>query len=68
METTTKTLPIHESSERYVDACFLAKKYTVSSRLILLMAADKRLPSLKIGNCVRFNEAAVARALEGSAE
>jgi excisionase family DNA binding protein len=47
------------------DAKFLAEKYNVSTRLILLMAADNRIPKIRIGRCVRFNEAAVAKVLGG---
>lgn len=65
VRTITKKLVNYEASDRCVDAHFLAKKYNVSSRLILLMAADKRIPSLRIGKCVRFIEGAVARVLEG---
>ena len=54
-----------EASVRRVDAKFLAEKYNVSTRLILLMAADRRIPSIRIGRCVRFDEAAVAKVLEG---
>jgi hypothetical protein len=54
-----------ETTERCVDAKFLAEKYKVSARMILLMAAKNRIPKIRIGRCVRFNEAAVARVLGG---
>jgi hypothetical protein len=61
--------PNSEVSTRFVDARFLAKKYKVSSRQIHLLAADKRIPSFRIGlKCIRFDEEAVARVLEGGGE
>jgi hypothetical protein len=58
--------PNSEPSARIVDARFLAKKYKVSTRHILLLAADERIPSFRIGTkCIRFHEDTVARVLEG---
>lgn len=51
---------------RFVDARYLAKKYNVTSRYILRLAAEGRIPCLALGRkCKRFDEAAVAEALEG---
>jgi len=62
-KTTTKPADA-EPSEKCVCAKFLAEKYNVSTRMILRMAAQRRLPNLRIGRCVRFNEVAVAEALD----
>ena len=69
MQQITNERPNHETSERYVDARFLSKKYRVSSRLILVMAAEGRLPCVRIGKrCVRFSETAVAEVLAQDAQ
>ena len=60
------TPPNNEACENYVDARHLAKKYRVSSRHILILAEDNRIPSLRLSpKCIRFSEAAVAEALRG---
>ena len=57
-----------EVKRSFVDARYLAKKYGVTGRYILMMAAEKRIPCLRLGRkCVRFRENEVAKALEGSA-
>ena len=55
----------NEPSRRFVAARFIAKKYGISERQVLLMAAAKKIPSLRIGpKCIRFLEDEVADALE----
>ena len=57
--------PYSEPATQYVDALFLARKYKVSSRYILILAAEGRIPSIRLGpKCVRFDEGAVAAVLE----
>ena len=57
------------SKRRFVDARVIARHYSVTSRYILQLAADGRIPSLRVGKkCVRFNESAVAAALEKEAD
>ncbi len=52
--------------KRYATATEVAKRYDVTSRYILMLAAAGTIPSLRIGKkCVRFNMEAVAEALEG---
>ena len=58
-----------KAADDIVTASFIARKYKISSRYVLLMAADGRIPSIRIGKkCVRFSEAAVAEVLEGGSE
>jgi len=68
MAVMSNAAPFHVSDEphnQFVDARFLAAKYKVSSRYILLLAEKGRIPCLRLGKkCVRFSEAAVAEALE----
>jgi len=55
-----------ESRTHWVSAQFIARKYIVSSRHILLMAAAGKIPSIRVGRkCVRFDESSVAAAIEG---
>jgi hypothetical protein len=62
----THISPSKEAASRFVDARFIAKKYKISPRYVLLMAAAGRIPSLRLGRkCVRFDQDAVARVLEG---
>lgn len=57
--------PPCEPETRYVDARYLGKKYGVSGRHILMLAASKHIPSFRVGRkCVRFDEEAVAAVLE----
>ncbi len=61
----TKQPPNSQTSAAFVDARHIAARYSVSPRQILLMAADNRIPCLKLGKkCIRFNEADVSLALE----
>jgi len=47
----------------HVDANTIAKKYSVSGRYILKLAAERRIPCLRLGSkCVRFDLDAVAEA------
>ena len=53
------------SPKQYVSAPVIAKRYNVTARYILQMAAANKIPSLRISSkCVRFDAAAVAAALE----
>jgi hypothetical protein len=55
-----------EPSEFFVSADHIAKRYSVTSRAVLLWAAQGVIPSIRIGNkTVRFNIVAVRAALEG---
>ncbi|PAZ05195.1 MAG: hypothetical protein CAK88_08925 [Verrucomicrobiia bacterium AMD-G2] len=57
-----------EPSEIFVSAEVIAKRYSVTSRAVLLWAAQGIIPSIRIGNkTVRFNVIAVSAALEGGA-
>lgn len=63
-----ETTPSQEAADRFVDARIIAKKYNISPRYVLIMAAEGRIPSLRLGRkCVRFNEQAVAESLKGDA-
>lgn len=59
------TTEMKEPANRFVGARFIARKYAVSERHVLLLAAAKKIPSIRVGRCIRFSEAAVAAALEG---
>lgn len=49
----------------YVGASAIAADYDVTPRYILKLAAEKKIPSLRLGKkCVRFDREAVAIALE----
>jgi excisionase family DNA binding protein len=49
---------------QYTSAEYLADKYNVSARYILKLAAEGRIPSLRLGRkCVRFSPEAVAAAI-----
>lgn len=52
----------------FVTADELAARYRVSTRFILKLAAEKRIPSIRLGNrrAVRFDLEAVAAALESA--
>ena len=53
------------SNGNFVPAEVIAEKYGVSPRYILKLAAQGRIPVLRIGKkCARFDPAAVAEALE----
>lgn len=55
-----------EQSEKFVSAEVVAKRYSVTSRAVLIWAANGIIPSIRIGNkTVRFNMAQVRAALEG---
>lgn len=54
-----------EDSRQHVDANVIAAIYGVSGRYILQLAAEGRIPCLRLGKkCVRFDPVAVANALE----
>lgn len=56
---------VKEPAARYVDAEFLGRKYSVTGRYILLLAAQNKIPCLRLGRrCVRFDVQEVANALE----
>lgn len=58
-----------DQAETYVSADIIAKRYSVTSRAVLLWAAQGIIPSIRIGNkTVRFNLAAVRAAIEGKGE
>ncbi len=62
------TAPSDKSDERYVKAVVIARRYSISSRWVLLLAAQGKLPHIRLGaKAVRFSEAAVAKALEAQA-
>lgn len=63
MLTQTKT-PVVEQTPEFVAAPVIARRLSVTSRYILQMAEQGRIPCLRLGyKCVRFNPAAVAAAL-----
>lgn len=56
-----------EQSEIFVSAEVIAKRYSVTSRAVLLWAAAGVIPCVRIGQkTVRFNPAAVRAAIEGT--
>ena len=56
-----------DAQRRFVCAQTLARKYSITARYLLQLAADGRIPSLRLGRkCVRFSEEEVAKALEGA--
>jgi hypothetical protein len=67
----THTSPNSAAPAQFVDCRYLARKYGVSPRYILMLAdpncdAEKKIPCIRLGKkCVRFSEAAVAAVLEG---
>ncbi len=63
----TTTIDEHQdTTRRYVDAKVVARRYSVTTRYILQLAAEKKIPHLRLGRkCVRFDEDEVAKALEG---
>lgn len=53
------------SEHHFVDARVIGRRYSFTARYALQLAAQGRIPSLRIGKkCVRFSESAVAEALE----
>lgn len=55
-----------EQNEIFVSAEVIAKRYSVTSRAVLLWAAAGVIPSIRIGQkTVRFSLAQVRAALEG---
>lgn len=57
---------VSEPNETFVSAEVVAKRYNVTSRAVLLWAAQGIIPSIRIGTkTVRFNLAAVRAAVEG---
>jgi excisionase family DNA binding protein len=58
--------PTHSEHDRtFVNAGVIAARYGVTPRYVLQLAAAGKIPSLRMGRkCVRFNEAAVAEALD----
>ena len=55
-----------ESTRRYVSARFIAQKYGITERYVLQLAAEKKIPSMRLGRkCVRFNERDVEKAMLG---
>jgi hypothetical protein len=63
----TQTTTTGETSEFFVSAAHIAKRYQVTSRAVLLWAAQGIVPSIRIGNkTVRFNPVAVRAAIEGT--
>jgi len=62
----TNTKNNRNSEEPLVSSSVIAKRYNVSSRYILKLAADGDIPCVRIGKkCVRFDAIAVAKQLEG---
>lgn len=54
------------ATRRYVDARVIARHYSITTRYVLQLAAENRIPHIRLGRkCVRFIEDDVARALEG---
>lgn len=57
--------PKSDPQVRYVSAEVIAKKYSITSRYVLLLAAEGKIPSLRLGKqCVRFSLEDVAAAIE----
>jgi len=53
-----------EHAPEYVAAPIIAKRFSVTSRYVLQLAAAGRIPCIRLGfKCVRFNPAEVAQAL-----
>ena len=53
-----------EHAPEYVAAPTIAKRFSVTSRYVLQLAAAGRIPCIRLGfKCVRFNPQAVAVAL-----
>jgi hypothetical protein len=53
-----------EHAPEYVAAPIIAKRFSVTSRYILQLAAAGKIPCIRLGfKCVRFNPQAVAIAL-----
>lgn len=53
-----------EQTPEFVAAPIIAKRFSVTSRYILQMAAAGKIPCIRLGfKCVRFNPAEVAQAL-----
>jgi excisionase family DNA binding protein len=53
---------------KFVTASEIARRYGVTSRYILQLATDGRIPCVRLGRkCVRFDAGAVATAIEGDA-
>lgn len=58
-----------EEAPTFVDAASIAKRYKITTRYVLQMAAEGRLPHLRLGKkCIRFSLQAVAEVLEGGAQ
>jgi len=57
----------HKQNKPRVKAQVVADKYNVSSRYILQLAAQSKIPCIRIGKkCVRFELDAVSAAIEES--
>ena len=57
--------PLIKNETTYVSAEKVARRYGVSQRYILKLAAEDKIPSLRIARkCIRFDLEAVAAALE----
>lgn len=62
----TRTIPPTTNESTYVSSLEIAKRYGVSSRYILQLANEGKIPCLRLGKkCVRFDIEAVMEALEG---
>jgi excisionase family DNA binding protein len=56
--------PVIEHNADYVAAPTIARKLSVTSRYILQLAAQGKIPCVRLGfKCVRFNLAEVSQAL-----
>ena len=67
----TPTVPFGDRhSDGLVTATEIARRYRVTPRYILKLAARQEIPCIRIGlrRIVRFDAAAVAKALEGGGE
>lgn len=57
----------NDSRHSYVGASVIATEYNITSRYVLKLAAENKIPSLRLGKkCVRFDRNAVAEALENN--
>ena len=57
--------PSENSETHYVKAEVIARRYAITSRFVLMLAAQGKLPYIRIGSkSIRFSEEAVAHALE----